>query len=234
MDNETKVVRDTTNEEITGSAQIEGSSVPPVNTVTPPPAGKRCPRCQALVTAEQAFCPDCGAPLKKFCANCNAELHDGQAFCPTCGHSTAPQTVAPAAINNYNAAVAVAQKKPNTAKIVLGVIAAILICVGLVFMFGSSSKDALHDTLMSGEWTGLDDEGDTLLYLNFSEDEIDYSGYFGVLGRRTVGEMEYEVVDGDTIIVHGREINVVVSKNGNSVTFSPSFIDSRSSNTWTK
>lgn len=48
-------------------------------------AEKRCPKCQALLTEEQVFCPECGTSFKKFCPNCRTELQEGQAFCPSCG-----------------------------------------------------------------------------------------------------------------------------------------------------
>ena len=115
-------------------------------------------------------------------------------------------------------------------------IAIIVICVCAVFVFAvnEAGKASLHNNLMSAEWTGLSSDGDVLLYLDFSEDEIDYSGYFGILGKRNISNMDYEVISKDQIRVGKMKINVELRDGGEVVVFSPSFIDSRSMTVWTK
>lgn len=196
---------------------------------------KRCPKCQALISEEQLFCPECGTSLKKVCKRCNSELQENQAFCPSCGLNVAENfSVAPTNINEYNAVVMNNQKKPKTMKIVLSAIIAACICVTLIFVVNERGKTSLHNKLMADEWSGLSSDGDTLLYLDFSDDEIDYSGYFGILGKRNVSTFDYKVISKDKISVRGQKINVKFSDDGYTVTFAPSFIDSRSVTVWTK
>ena len=57
--------------------------------------GKRCPKCDALVNKNSAFCTACGAkieedeqpvcPQKAVCSSCGKELSAGAAFCTACG-----------------------------------------------------------------------------------------------------------------------------------------------------
>lgn len=51
------------------------------------PAGKKCPKCGASVSATAKFCPECGSPIPqvKFCSECGAKLDPNAKFCPECG-----------------------------------------------------------------------------------------------------------------------------------------------------
>lgn len=46
-----------------------------------------CPQCNAPLTGNVKFCPECGAAIQaeKFCTNCGAKLKAGVKFCPECG-----------------------------------------------------------------------------------------------------------------------------------------------------
>ena len=46
-----------------------------------------CPNCNAPLTTNAKFCPECGTPLKKaaHCTECGAKLEANARFCPECG-----------------------------------------------------------------------------------------------------------------------------------------------------
>lgn len=46
-----------------------------------------CPSCNAPLSANVKFCPECGAKIqaKAFCSECGAEISPGVKFCPECG-----------------------------------------------------------------------------------------------------------------------------------------------------
>ena len=48
---------------------------------------KTCPSCNASISANAKFCPECGRPIpsKKFCTNCGKEITSNAKFCPECG-----------------------------------------------------------------------------------------------------------------------------------------------------
>jgi RNA polymerase subunit RPABC4/transcription elongation factor Spt4 len=72
------------------------------------PAQIRCPKCGALVSANAAFCPQCGAQIAPppapaaptTCPNCHAKLPPGAKFCPACGQKLS----VPAAATNQTPA----------------------------------------------------------------------------------------------------------------------------------
>lgn len=236
MQNENKTIPATENPEILENKSVQEETISDTETsIELKPLEKRCPNCQALLTDEQPFCPDCGASLKKVCRRCNAELQENQAFCPSCGLNVAENVSAtPTNISEYNSVVMNNQKKPKTSKFVLSAIVAVCICVVLMFSVNEYGKITLHNKLMKDEWSGISSDGNTLLFLDFSDGNIDYSGYFGILGKRTVSTIDYKVISRNKISVRGIEINVKFSNVGDTVTFVPSFIDSRSVSIWTK
>ena len=105
------------------------------NDTKQPDTEKRCPKCQALLTEEQLFCPECGTSLKKSCLNCGAELQEGQAFCPSCGQKLEER---PSDINadiaEFNAGI---EKKKNKKKILPIVLGALGICVIVIYLIFS-------------------------------------------------------------------------------------------------
>ena len=46
-----------------------------------------CPECEAPLTTNAKFCPECGAKLAavQFCVECGSEISKGAKFCPECG-----------------------------------------------------------------------------------------------------------------------------------------------------
>jgi len=46
-----------------------------------------CPNCNAPLTANVKFCPECGAKIQTqmHCTKCGAEISPGTKFCPECG-----------------------------------------------------------------------------------------------------------------------------------------------------
>jgi membrane protease subunit (stomatin/prohibitin family) len=46
-----------------------------------------CPKCEAPLSGNLKFCPECGAKLKErqFCGQCGASMEPGAKFCPECG-----------------------------------------------------------------------------------------------------------------------------------------------------
>lgn len=117
---ETKIVQDkeVTEEKITAESDL---------------AEKRCPNCQALLTDEQLFCPECGTSFKKLCPNCKTELQDGQAFCPSCGQKIEQNAIAElnANISEFNANV---EKRKNKKKIIPVLIGAAAFCVIAIYL----------------------------------------------------------------------------------------------------
>lgn len=80
--------------------------------------GDACPRCGAPMTADQAFCGDCGArkaapPQPHACSKCGARLRESQRFCPKCGQKAdlIIDSGTAFAINEFNAKVAGRTKK---------------------------------------------------------------------------------------------------------------------------
>jgi len=81
------------------SSHIQPASAPPQPVPPPQPAGQlHCPKCNALVSADAQFCPQCGTKLERpaaptVCPKCGAQLPAGAQFCPACGEKI---VVAPA------------------------------------------------------------------------------------------------------------------------------------------
>lgn len=49
----------------------------------------RCPDCDANLTGDETFCPECGIRLPEKepeCPSCSSELTGDESFCPECGH----------------------------------------------------------------------------------------------------------------------------------------------------
>ena len=59
------------------------------------PQGKACTKCGSMLAPGAKFCPECGTPVPtaSFCANCGGKLAPGAKFCPECGKSTTAQPV---------------------------------------------------------------------------------------------------------------------------------------------
>ena len=163
------------------------------------------------------------------CEKCGSLLEQGQMFCGNCGQkigvSLEPRVSS--AINEFNSQIEAPQKR-NSSKVVVIIIAVIVAIVAIYWIVKSQQKSALAEKLQDEEWWTFED--DTQLYLEFSDDEIEYSGDFGILGRREIATMDYEVVDGDTIEVEGQEIEVEMDDD--SVVFTPSFINADSYSLW--
>lgn len=194
-----------------------------------------CSKCGAPLGDGQAFCPKCGTPKisrQNNCGKCGSPLAEGQEFCGKCGQKVGivlDQNVSNA-INQFNQNVAVKKKPKKTWLVILSIVlvVGILGSIGYVGVL-NAQKEELQERLMSTKWWSYDD--DTKLYLDFSEDEIEYSGNFGYyLGTQEISTMDYEIVDGNTIKVHGREIEVELDDD--SVVFRPSFVNTDSYSLW--
>ncbi|MBD3921340.1 SPFH domain-containing protein [Paenibacillus sp. PR3] len=50
-------------------------------------SGEKCGSCSHTLSANDKFCPECGAarPVRKFCSECGGELQPGAKFCSGCG-----------------------------------------------------------------------------------------------------------------------------------------------------
>lgn len=194
-----------------------------------------CNKCGAPLGDGQAFCPKCGTPKisrQTNCGKCGAPLTSGQEFCARCGQKVGVIVDGNlnANINLYNAAINQNKKKKGKTPIIISVILAVCLLIGGgYFGIKEQQKNQLHEHLQSAKWWSYDE--DTKLYLDFSEDEIEYSGYFGYyLGIQSLATMDYEVMDGNTIKVRGREINVEIDDE--SIVFRPSFINTDSFSLW--
>lgn len=94
---------------------------------------KRCPKCAALVTQDQMFCPECGESLKRLCVKCGAELQPDQAFCVKCGQKvevSANQENTSPSINQFNSNIS----NKNNNKILPIIIGVVCLVVVLFFV----------------------------------------------------------------------------------------------------
>ena len=67
MENENKVIPTTDSAEILEKESVQEEVIAEMDPSSESkPEEKRCPNCQALLTEEQIFCPECGASFKKF------------------------------------------------------------------------------------------------------------------------------------------------------------------------
>lgn len=97
---------------------------------------KRCPNCQALLTEEQIFCPECGTSFKKLCPHCKTELQSDQAFCPTCGQKNTDEIVrSTSSIEQFNQNIIKNGKKADNKKKILSVIGIVLAVVAVISYF---------------------------------------------------------------------------------------------------
>lgn len=132
---ESKVIPTTGNEEISKKeaeqVEIIAEKAPTSESKT---EEKRCPNCQALLTKEQIFCPECGTSFKKFCPNCNTELQEGQAFCSSCGQKVGDQTAnTNADIAQFNAGIEKQKNKKKILPIILGALGICVVALYLIF-----------------------------------------------------------------------------------------------------
>lgn len=192
-----------------------------------------CSNCGMALGDGQAFCHICGTPNilhQTNCGKCGAPLAEGQEFCAKCGQKVGLEinTSVNNAIEQYNQQISKPKKKK--APIIISIILVVcLLAGGGYYGVRAKQKQDLHDTLQSFNWWTYD-EG-VKLYLDFSEDEIEYSGYFGdYLGTVKLADLEYKVIDKDTINVEGKEIEVDFGDG--LVTFTPSFVNSDSFSLW--
>lgn len=164
---ENKIIPETDNmEEKESEVVVEEVSE---NLTAEPKQERRCPNCQALLTEEQLFCPECGTPYKKICSNCQAELREGQAFCPSCGKKTEE---AQASFNEnialFNAQLEQKKGKKKTVAIVIGIIVAILIAVGGVmgYQYNENQKVLKYISKVEAYVETMQEAEDNLTYLN--------------------------------------------------------------------
>lgn len=186
-----------------------------------------CQNCGAAVENNQQFCSRCGTPIpvqSNFCGNCQTELQPGQQFCSRCGQPTA-------AVYNANPYYQPPKPKSKLWIVIVAIAVSVSLTItGTFYGIRIKQKNNLHKRLQEGDWWTYNDD-DIKLYLDFSEDEIEYSGDFGILGNQKIADIEYEVIDGSTIKVYGgKEIDVELDDD--SVVFTPSFIDSESFSLW--
>lgn len=183
-----------------------------------------CAKCGAVLDPAHKFCAVCGEKVEEqvaTCGKCGAVLDPGHKFCAVCGEKVEEQAAAVAV-------AAVEKKKPKMKKgLVIGLIAVLVVAIIFVGVSGAQ-KNRLHNRLMEGNWWSYEDG--TKLYLDFNESDIEYTGDFGILGNCHIATIDYEVVDGDTILVYGSEVEV--DMDADSVTFSPSFINTDSYSLW--
>lgn len=147
-----------------------------------------CPKCNAPVPGDSAFCPECGAKVEApvqqaaapvvptaFCPECGAPMAAGAVFCENCGAQTgaaAPAVDAPAA------------KKPVGKWLKLGIaaVALIAIVVLVISLFGGSKPnfalyrkdDALMYSKLSGKPVEITDESTSTHWINKDGSKLFY------------------------------------------------------------
>lgn len=194
-----------------------------------------CTNCGSKINSDAAFCINCGAkvqqeveePKKQFCTNCGKELQEGQHFCIVCG-----QKVAEEAPKMQELPIPNPPKKSSKLWIILLAAGVTTILVFILAFFGikEMQKQELHDQLAYTDWYTYDGTLKKTLY--FGDSIIEYDAHFTYIGKQNIATYNYEVIDGDTIAIDGEEIDVEID--GDSVTFSPSFINSDSYSLWVK
>ncbi len=190
-----------------------------------------CLGCKTELSPEHDFCPECGTPRNtaKYinCSNCSAKLQENQIFCTHCGQKAGLNIDSNlcSAINEFNTSVV---KKNTKANVIIG--AVVLALLLLISGVRSSQKKILSSKLQACEWMTVSD--DTILFLDFGDNMIDYNGHFGILGRQSITKLRYTVTGGNTIQVGNRTIKVEFDND--LVIFTPSFIDSNIYSIWVK
>ena len=193
-----------------------------------------CSKCGAPLGDGQAFCPKCGTPKisrQTNCGKCGTPLTEGQKFCAKCGQKVGVMfdSNLTANINQYNATINQTAKKKKKAPIIIAIL--LVVCLSLFGGFygiREHAKQELKDKLMDTKWHK--NSGSLTLYLDFSSDEVEYSSYGTYTGKYKFGDYSYEVIDGNTIKIRGQKVKVYIDDD--SVTFSPSFVNSDSYSTW--
>ena len=137
MENENKVIPTTENPEFLETEVIQEEATTETHaSVESNPEEKRCPNCQALLTEEQNFCPECGTSYKKICPNCKTELQEGQAFCPSCGQKNTGEIVqATSSIEQFNQNIINNGTKANKKKKILSIIGIVLVVAAVISYF---------------------------------------------------------------------------------------------------
>ena len=137
MENENKVIPTTNNAEILENEVLQEKEITEMDpTPETNPEEKRCPNCQALLTEEQNFCPECGTSFKKLCSNCKTELQEGQAFCPSCGQKNTDEIAqATSSIEQFNQNIVNNGVKANKKKKILSVIGIVLVVAAVISYF---------------------------------------------------------------------------------------------------
>ncbi len=137
MENENKVIPITDNEEILENEAVQEKEITEMDSTSESkPEEKRCPNCQALLTEDQIFCPECGASFKKLCPNCKSELQEGQAFCPSCGQKNTDEIAqATSSIEQFNQNIINNGTKANKKKKILSVIGIVIIVATIISYF---------------------------------------------------------------------------------------------------
>ena len=137
MENENKVLSTADNLETLETESVQEEATTETNaSVESKPEEKRCPNCQALLTEEQNFCPECGASYKKLCTNCKTELQEGQAFCPSCGQKNIDEIAqATSSIEQFNQNIINNGTKANKKKKILSVIGIVLVVAAVISYF---------------------------------------------------------------------------------------------------
>lgn len=147
-----------------------------------------CPKCNAPVPGDSAFCPECGAKVEApvqqtaapvvpaaFCPECGAPMAAGAAFCDNCGAQTG--TAAPAE--------APAAKKPAAKWLKLGIAAVALVAIVIlvISLFGGSKPnfalyrkdDSLMYSKLSGKPFEITDESTGTHWINKDGSKLFYT-----------------------------------------------------------
>lgn len=135
MENENKVIPTTDSAEILENQSVQEEVIAEMDSSSESkPEEKRCPNCQALLTEEQIFCPECGTSFKKLCPNCKTEIQDGQAFCPSCGQKIEEKiSTVNSDIAQFNAGIEKQKNKKKILPIILGALGVCAVAIYLIF-----------------------------------------------------------------------------------------------------
>lgn len=160
------------------------------------------------------------------CLSCGVEIPRDHRFCLNCFENNNSNDV------TTNSGIENIMVLTRNNKKIITILLLIFLTVGIFFVaYQQMQKVNLKKNLQDVTWYSTSDN-DNLLILEFGNSKVSYSGYFGILGKRDIANLRYEVVSGNKLKIRDKEISVELDKTDGTVIFRPSFINTDSISIW--